>query len=353
MVDPTRASRFAGTVPVPGHDIDVEALAAYLRRNLDGFSPPLLLCQFRGGQSNPTYMLETPGHRYVLRRRPVSVPDRAGHAVDREYRVLRALQGSGVPVPRARLLCQDPAVIGSPFYVMDFVDGRLFWDLDLPGLEPAERAAIYDAMNATLARLHTLDPADLGLSDYGRPEGYMARQVARWTREYRDKASKPMPAMDVLADWLADHLPADQPSLIHGDYRLDNIILHPTEPRILAVLDWELSTLGHPVADLAGHCLAWHLRAGTLAGLAGEDLAKLGIPDEKSYVRRYLDRTGYEAAEDLAPFLAFAAFRNAAILIGVAKRGEEGTATNTAARDFGIAAHEVAELGAEFISGRS
>ena len=257
-----------------------------------------------------------------------------------------------MPVPGALLLCQDLSVIGSPFYVMDFVAGRLFWDLELPGLEPGERAAIYDAMNATLANLHTLDPASLGLSDYGRPEGYVARQVKRWTREYRDKAGEPIPAMDLLAAWLADHLPADQSRLIHGDFRLDNIILHPTEPRILAVLDWELSTLGHPIADLAGHMLAWHLRAGTLAGLAGEDLAKLGIPDEKSYVRRYLDRTGYEAAEDMAPFLAFAAFRIAAILIGVAKRGEDGTATNTAARDFGIAAREVAALGAEFIRGR-
>jgi aminoglycoside phosphotransferase (APT) family kinase protein len=350
MVDPTRASRFAGTVPV--REPDIEALEVYLRTNLDGFNAPLQIRQFRGGQSNPTYLLETPDRCYVLRRRPAGVFEHAGHAVDREYRVLRALQGSGVPVPSALHLCQDLSVIGSPFYVMDFVDGRLFWDLELPGLGPGERAAIYDAMNATLAHLHTLDAASLGLSDYGRPEGYMARQVKRWTREYRDKAPEPMPAMDLLAEWLADHLPADQSSLIHGDYRLDNIILHPTEPRILAVLDWELSTLGHPIADLAGHMLAWHLKAGTLAGLAGEDLAKLGIPDEKSYVRRYIDRTGYEAAEDLAPFLAFAAFRIAAILIGVAKRGEDGTATNTAARDFGIAARDVAELGAEFIRGR-
>jgi aminoglycoside phosphotransferase (APT) family kinase protein len=263
------------------------------------------------------------------------------------------LQGSGVPVPGALLLCRDPAVIGSSFYVMAFVDGRLFWDLSLPGLEPTERAAIYDAMNATLARLHTLDPVRLGLTDYGRPQGYMTRQVTRWTREYREKSSERIPAMEVLAAWLGDHLPADKTALIHGDYRLDNIILHPSEPRILAVLDWELSTLGHPIADLAGHCVAWHLRAGTLAGLAGEDLARLGIPDERSYVRSYLDRTDYEGPEDLAPFLAFAMFRLAAILIGVARRGEDGTATNTAARDFGIAAGEVAELGADFIRHRS
>jgi aminoglycoside phosphotransferase (APT) family kinase protein len=353
MENPTRAARFAGTSPVRELDFDINALDAYLCRNLDGFRAPLEVRQFRGGQSNPTYMLETPDRRYVLRRRPAGVPEHAGHAVDREYRVLRALQGTGVPVPSALLLCRDLAVIGSPFYVMDFVDGRLFWDLTLPGLEPTERAAIYNAMNATLARLHTLDPVRLGLADYGRPQGYMTRQVTRWTREYREKASERIPAMDVLAAWLAGHLQVDRTALIHGDYRLDNIILHPTEPRILAVLDWELSTLGHPIADLAGHCVAWHLRAGTLAGLAGEDLAKLGIPDEQSYVRSYLDRTGCDAPEDLAPFLAFAMFRLAAILIGVAKRGEDGTATNAAARDFGIAAREVAELGADFIRHRS
>lgn len=349
----TRAARFSGTVPVGPRDLDVDALEAYLCRNLDGFRPPFKVRQFRGGQSNPTYLLETRDRRYVLRRRPAGITDHAGHAVDREYRVLRALQGSGVPVPKALLLCREPAVIGSSFYVMTFVDGRLFWDLSLPGLEPIDRAAIYDAMNATLARLHTLDPVNLGLADYGRPEGYMARQVARWTREYREKASDAIPAMEALAAWLLDNLPADRTALIHGDYRLDNIVLHPTEPRILAVLDWELSTLGHPIADLAAHCVAWHLRAGTLAGLAGEDLAKLGIPDERSYLRSYFGRIGCTEPEDLGPFLAFAMFRLAAILLGVAKRGEDGTATNSSARDFGIAAREVAELGAEFIRRRS
>ena len=348
----SRTTRFAGTASVSGGDVDVRALEEYLRRHLDGFRGPLTLRQFRGGQSNPTYMLETPDERWVLRRRPAGVPESAGHAVDREYRVLQALEGTGVPVPRALLLCQDRSVMGSPFYVMSYVDGRLFWDLSLPGLALSERAAVYDQLNATLARLHALDPVTLGLADFGRPQGYMARQVKRWMREYQEKSASPIPAMAALAAWLPDHLPADATALIHGDYRLDNIILHASEPRILAVLDWELSTLGHPIADLASHCLSWRLRSGTLAGLAGENLAGLGIPGEGSYVRSYFDRTGGKP-QDLTPFLAFAAFRLAAILIGVAKRGEDGTATNSAARDFGIAAREVAELGASIIRGRS
>lgn len=344
----TRAARFAGTTPVSACDINVPELASYLKDQLDGFSGPLEVRQFRGGQSNPTYLLETPDRRYVLRRRPGGIADNAAHAVDREYKVLKALGDTGVPVPSALLLCRDAAVLGSQFYVMSFVEGRLYWDLSLPGLKPSERAVIYDAMNGTLARLHMLDPVGLGLADYGRPEGYLARQVARWTREYQKTTPEPIAAMERLAAWLPEHLPADETALIHGDYRLDNIILHPSEPRILAVLDWELSTLGHPIADLAGHCVAWHLTAGTLAGLAGEDLAVLGIPSEQSYIGAYLSRTGRGGLDDLEPFFAFAMFRLAAILLGVAKRGEQGNATNESARDFGVAAGEVAELGARF-----
>ena len=350
----TRAARFAGTTPLGSDNVDVAALDRYLRETIGGFSGPLEVQQFRGGQSNPTYFLTSPSGRYVVRRRPAAGVEQAAHAVDREYRVLKALETSDVPVPRALAFCQDLSVIGCQFYVMSFVEGRLFWDLSLPGLTLSERAAIYDAMNETLARLHMLDPVSLGLADYGKPAGYMARQVRRWTGQYRATCDQAIPAMEALAAWLPEHLPSDEAALIHGDYRLDNIIWHPSEPRILAVLDWELSTLGHPIADMIGQCIYWHFKSGTLAGLAGEDLASLGIPDEKSYIRAYLRRTGRAQIGDFRPFYAFAMFRLAAILFGVARRGEQGTATNDSARDFGFAALEVAELGAQFVheSGR-
>jgi aminoglycoside phosphotransferase (APT) family kinase protein len=343
---PARALKFAGTTPLEDPaQLDLRALERFLGKSVAGFVPPVEARQFRGGQSNPTYLVETGGGRYVLRRRPHGVADASAHSIAREYRVLTALEHSDIPVPRPLALCRDPEVIGSEFYVMEFVDGRLFWDLELPALDPADRAAIYDAMNATLARLHTLDPASVGLSDFGKPAGYVARQLERWTRQYRTAVARPVPAMEKLAAWLPAALPGDEVALIHGDYRLDNIILHPTEPRILAVLDWEMSTLGHPIADLVAHCIAWKLQPGIVAGLAGLDLGSLGIPDETSYIDNYFRRTGRGKPERLDWFFAFGIFRLAAILFGVAARGLQGNATNAAAREFGVAADEIARDG--------
>ncbi len=344
-----RSARFAGTTSADEGELNAERLEAYLGSAIPDFRGPLEIRKFRGGQSNPTYLLTSPSGRYVLRRKPGDLSLQGAHAVDREYRVIRALGAAGMPVPRALVLCQDSSVVGNYFYVMSFVEGRLFWDLSLPGVDRTERAAIYDAMNAALARLHLLPPASLGLQDYGRPEGYMARQIRRWTEEYRRTCFRAVPAMDALAAWLPGHAPPDETALIHGDFRLDNIIWNPSEPRILAILDWELSTLGNPIVDLISQCIYWRFKSGVLAGLAGENLGALGIPDERTYIDLYMRRVGRKLTFDLRPFYAFAMFRLAGILFGVARRGEEGTATNDSARDFAAAAIEVAELGASFI----
>lgn len=346
VTEQARAARFGGTAPVGGaEELDPRPLERYLAAAVPGYAPPLQLRKFRGGQSNPTYLLDTGGGRYVLRRRPFGIDDSAAHAVEREYRVLEALQGSGIPVPRPIALCRDPAPIGADFYVMSYVEGRLFWDVEMPGVDPAERSAIYDAMNATLARLHGLDPASIGLSEFGKANGYMARQMARWTRQYRAAAPAPVPAMEELAARLAEQLPRDETALVHGDFRLDNLILHPTEPRIVAVLDWEMSTLGHPILDLVANCIAWRLKPGILAGLAGRDLQALGIPEEAQYVESYLRRVDRRPPENLEWFFAFGAFRLAAILFGVAVRGAQGNATNLSAKYFGDAALEIAAAG--------
>jgi aminoglycoside phosphotransferase (APT) family kinase protein len=240
-------------------------------------------------------------------------------------------------------MCLDEQVLGSQFYVMEYVEGRVCWDLDLPESDRAERRAIYDAMNATLARLHSLVPTALDLADFGNPQGYLERQLARWTRQYRAAAAAPMPAMDELSARLPAGLPEDETALLHGDFRVDNLVLHPTEPRIMAVLDWEMSTLGHPLADLAANCIAWRLPPGILPGLAGRDLAALGIPDEEAYLAAYFGRAGRSvAARTMEWFFAFGAFRLASILLGIAARGRQGNATNAAAAEFGAAAHEIA-----------
>ncbi|MDE2121742.1 MAG: phosphotransferase, partial [Betaproteobacteria bacterium] len=286
------------------------------------------------------------GRRYVLRRKPPGKLLPSAHAVDREYRVMSALAGSDVPVPRMRVLCTDESVIGTAFYVMDWVAGRIFWDPRLPGLAPAERSALFDEMNRVIAALHRVDPQAAGLGDYGKPGQYVARQIARWSQQYRASQTEPLPAMDRLMEWLPEHVPpGDEVAVVHGDFRMDNLIFHPTEPRVLAVLDWELSTLGHPLADFAYHCMAWRLGPGQFRGMAGEDLAGLGIPSEADYVAAYCRRTGRAqvAREQWEFYLAFNMFRLSAILQGVLARALQGNAASAEALDAGARARPLAE----------
>jgi aminoglycoside phosphotransferase (APT) family kinase protein len=323
---------------------DPARLAAWLAANVAGYAGPLTITKFPGGQSNPTFRLTTPGATYVLRRKPAGEVLPSAHAVDREFRVLSALHGTAVPVARPIALCTDDAVIGSMFYVMEHVEGRVFWDQSLPGAAPAERAAIYDAMNATIAALHTLDWRALGLADYGRPGNYLARQVARWTKQYRASETEPIEAMDRVIAWLPARIPArETTALAHGDFRMDNLIFHPTEPRVLAVLDWELSTLGDALGDFGYHVMSWRISPGEFRGIAGLDLAALGIPDEADYVAAYCRRTGQPfPIPDWEVYLVFGMFRIAAILQGVLKRGLVGSASSAQAIEHGSRARLVA-----------
>jgi len=312
---------------------DPARLQAYLAREVKGFAGPLTVRQFKGGQSNPTYLLQTPARRYVLRRKPPGKLLPSAHAVDREFRVIRALHAQGFPVAEPVMYCADEGVTGTPFYVMGFVEGRVFWNPEMPGSNPAERTAVYDAMNATLARLHSFDPAGIGLADFGRGENYVARQVDRWSKQYRASETEKIEEMERLIAWLPAHIPPAGPvRLVHGDYRLDNMIFHAAEPTVLAVLDWELSTLGDPLADFTYHLMQWdmppdELGAGT-GSLVGFDLAALGIPARDAYVDRYVARTGLDPRPHLAAYLAYNFFRIAAILQGIAGRVRDGTATS-------------------------
>lgn len=327
---------------------DLDALSAHLQAHLPGFGGPIELSQFEGGQSNPTFRLATPGGNWVMRTKPGPVARLlpSAHAIEREFRVMRALEAQGFPVPACRLLIEDEAVIGRAFYVMDEVEGRIFWDPALPGLSPAERAAIFDAMNQTLARLHTIDVEQAGLADFGRTGNYFERQIARWTKQYRASETDPIEAMDALIDWLpAQVTEDDETRIVHGDFRLDNLIFHPSEPRVLAVIDWELSTLGHPLADLAYHAMAWHIPPGAFRGLAGLDLAALGIPSEAEYIARYCQRTGRGPISHWNFYLAYNLFRLAAILQGVYKRASEGMAASSNSLAAGKNARVLAELG--------
>ncbi len=351
---------FVGTRPVSDHNaVDIAALTAWLTANLPGFEGPLTVEVFKGGQSNPTYKLNTPRQSYVMRAKPGPVAKLlpSAHAVEREFAVMRGLQGTDVPVAMMHCLCEDESVIGRAFYVMEFVQGRVLWDQSLPGMTPTERAAIYDEMNRVISALHRVPFAQRGLASYGKSGNYFERQIGRWSKQYVASVTQPIPEMDALMAWLPAHIPAmarDERlvSIVHGDYRLDNLIFHPSEPRILAVLDWELSTLGHPLADFSYHCMAWHIPPGAFRGIGGLDLASLGIPSEDDYISRYCERSGLTTREALKAdwnfYMAYNLFRIAAILQGIAKRIEMGTAASAQAVSSAAGARPLAQMAWNF-----
>jgi aminoglycoside phosphotransferase (APT) family kinase protein len=329
-----RQQAFTGTkeVAVPLR-FDASRLESWLAARVPGFSGPLTARQFKGGQSNPTYLVETPGRRCVLRRKPPGKLLPSAHAVDREFRVISALYRQNFPVPEPVIYCDDADVVGTPFFVMGHVEGRIFWEPHLPGSNPAERAALYDAANETIARLHSFDPAAIGLADYGRGENYVARQIERWSKQYRASETQKIDDMERLIAWLPRHLPPPGPvRLIHGDFRFDNAIVAADAPRMLAVLDWELSTLGDPLADFSYHLMKYHMpptdTGGGTGTLAGQDLDALGIPSAAYYTETYAARTGLDPRPHINVYLAYNFFRIAAILQGIAGRVRDGTATS-------------------------
>ena len=351
---------FQGTRPVSErHSFDTNALATWLAQHLPGFAGPLTVEMFKGGQSNPTYKLITPSGTYVMRAKPGPVAKLlpSAHAIEREYAVMQALAGTDVPVPQMLALCEDEAIIGRAFYIMEFLQGRVLWDQSLPGMTTAERGAYYDEMNRVIAALHSVDFAARGLADFGKPGNYFARQIGRWSKQYQASITEPIAEMEQLMAWLPAHMPASalderRVAIVHGDYRLDNLMFHPTEPRVIAVLDWELSTLGHPLADFAYHCMSWHVPASLSRGIGGLDLAALGIPSEHDYIRRYCARTGLADADALLAdwnfYMAYNMFRVAAILQGIAKRVQAGTAASAEAKAAGATARPLAELAWSF-----
>jgi aminoglycoside phosphotransferase (APT) family kinase protein len=341
------SEEFVGTMPVrEKHRFDISALERYMREHVEGFSGALEVEQFRGGQSNPTYRLTAAGKRYVLRRKPPGKLLPSAHAVDREYRVISALQGTPVPVARTYALCEDDAVIGTAFYIMDYIDGRVLWDPRLPGSSPFERAAIFDEMNRVIAALHQVAYEQHSLADFGKPGNYFARQIARWTKQYKASETEKIEAMDRLAEWLPENIPpGEEIAVVHGDYRLDNLIWSPTEPRILAVLDWELSTLGHPLADFSYHCMVFRFSSEEFRGLFGVDLKTLGLPSEEEYIASYCRRTGRDRIEHWDFYMAYNMFRMAGIAQGIMGRVVDGTAASQHALDTGRRARPLAEAG--------
>ena len=347
---------FVGTREATGAQaVDIAALQHYLEQHLPGFQGPLTAEIFKGGQSNPTYKLNTPQASYVMRAKPGPVAKLlpSAHAVEREFAVMKGLYGTDVPVARMYCLCEDESIIGRAFYVMEFVAGRVLWDQTLPDLDRDQRRAIYLEMNRVIAALHKVPFAERGLANYGKPGNYFERQIGRWSKQYVASITQPIPEMDQLMAWLPAHIPASARdeslvSIVHGDYRLDNVMFHPTEPRMLAVLDWELSTIGHPFADFSYHCMAWHIPPGSFRGLGGVDVQALGIPSEEEYIARYCELTGFTTPEKLKAdwnfYLAYNLFRLAAILQGIAKRVEMGTASSAQAVSSGAGARPLAQM---------
>ncbi len=351
---------FVGTRAVSDqHAFDTAALTTWMNQHVEGFTGPIQVEMFKGGQSNPTYKLVTPGKSYVMRAKPGPVAKLlpSAHAIEREYRVMKGLAGTDVPVPHMYALCEDESIIGRAFYIMEFMEGRVLWDQSLPGMTPAQRAEIYDEMNRVIAALHSVKFAERGLATYGKSGNYFERQIGRWSKQYVASVTQPIPEMDKLMEWLPANMPASakdesRVSIVHGDYRLDNLMFHPTEPRVIAVLDWELSTLGHPLADFSYHCMSWHIPASLGRGIAGLDLASLGIPSEDTHIRNYCERTGIATPEALRAdwnfYLAYNMFRIAAILQGIAKRVEAGTASSAQAKASGDTARPMAQLAWSF-----
>jgi len=344
-----RQQAFSGTT---GSDIDAAALEAHLARNVEGFAGPLTLARFKGGQSNPTYKLTTPRRSYVMRRKPFGKLLPSAHAIEREYRVTAALADAGFPVARPLHLCADDAVIGAAFYVMEHAEGRVFWEPQAPGLSGDDRAALFDSLNATIAQLHLIDPGAIGLGDYGRPQGYVGRQIKRWSEQYRASETETIAEMDRLIAWLPGVCPADSgAAIVHGDFRLDNCIVHPTEPCVIAVLDWELSTLGDPLADFTYHLMQWFMPVsetgagvGSLLGHADDP----GVPAIADYIADYCRRTGRSGIPDLPIYMAYNFFRLAAILQGILGRVRDGTAANAEAAAMARQVRPLAETAWSF-----
>jgi len=324
-------------------------LLEWMTANVDGFAGPLKVGQFKGGQSNPTYKLDTPGKAYVLRRKPPGKLLPSAHAVEREFKVMSALGNEGFPVPKMHGLCEDPELIGTAFYVMDFVDGRIFWDPYLPSVDTGKRADIYDSMNETLATLHAFDPASIGLGDYGKPDAYIPRQIARWSKQYKASETGSVAAMDRLIEWLPDAAPTqDRASIVHGDFRLDNMIFAKGEPKVVAVLDWELSTLGDPLADFTYQLMQWRTPKEMRNGFQGANLGDLNIPDEAAYVEAYCRRTGRSNLPQLDFYFAYNLFRLAAIVQGVYHRSTLGNASNAKAKEYGAMVEPMADYAWSF-----
>lgn len=335
------------TAPVPtALTFDQDVLATWLKDKGLLDKAALSVKPLTGGQSNPTFLLTSGQQRYVLRKKPPGPLLPSAHAVDREYRVMQALQSSDVPVPKLFVFSEDVDVVGTPFYIMEYLDGRVIVDQSLPALSKEDRTLVYRDMNRVIAALHTVDYAQVGLDTFGKPGNYFGRQIARWSRQYKEANTEDIAELHALIDWLPANIPAgEQTSIVHGDYRLDNLVLHPSEPRAIGLLDWELATLGHPLADFAYHCMSWHIPATLWRGIGGLDLAALGIPDEAQYLKQYSEATGLDGAEHWDFYIAYNLFRMAAILQGIARRAADGTAASSDALETGSKARPLAEIG--------